>query len=67
MNERDDEGYLIGSKAYEIKTIRTALERIADAQEKLLSIAEASQKERNELSDKMKQAFRVQGMSNEAK
>ena len=38
------------------------LKRIADVQEKLLAIAEQSQKERNELSDKMKQAFKVQGV-----
>lgn len=39
------------------------LKRIADAQCRLLEIAEQSQKERNELSDKMKQAFKVQGLS----
>ena len=44
-----------------------ALERLATTQEKLLAIAEASQRERNELSDKMKQAFRIEGVKNEVK
>lgn len=44
------------------KRLVTSLERIATTQEKLLAIAEQSQKERNELSDKMKQAFKVQGV-----
>lgn len=64
---RDEEGYLIGSKAHEIKLVRTALEKIAEVQEKLLVIAEASQRERNELSDRMKQAFKVEGLKHETK
>lgn len=63
----DDFGY-IHHKIYATDELLKQLTRIADAQERLLLIAEQAQKERNELSDKMKQAFKVQGLSaNETK
>jgi hypothetical protein len=41
-----------------LEKMANALERFANAQERLLAIAEEARKERNALSDQMKKAFR---------